>query len=174
MDLGCGKASSTDAQLLIPFQSPSHFSNCQSSPRVGKGKKHGQSTVYYIYTYTFYFHRIVWPQKIPIAFTKHLQYMYVNVNKHVIVSLMNLWINVDNTIEENDMPCQSLPTMIVHFTFNSSVHFWMKLNSTLYVNPAFPKYKFSSEECDKQFTKAYRFWHCPLQRGYQGHVLPSQ
>ena len=49
MDLGCGKASSTDAQLLIPFQSPSHFSNCQSSPRVGKGENMGKVKALIVY-----------------------------------------------------------------------------------------------------------------------------
>lgn len=63
MDLGCGKASSTDAQLLIPFQSPSHFSNCQSSPRVGKGENMGKVKAYNsVYTnahiHTSFFHRL--------------------------------------------------------------------------------------------------------------------
>lgn len=53
MDLGCGKASSTDAQLLIPFQSPSHFSNCQSSPRVGKGEKPWSKSKHSVYTKTY-------------------------------------------------------------------------------------------------------------------------
>ena len=76
MDLGCGKASSTDAQLLIPFQSPSHFSNCQSSPRVGKGEKPWPKSKHSVYTNTHihasFFHRLVWPKQPSIAFTKHL------------------------------------------------------------------------------------------------------